>query len=197
MIYERITLEGTLARLEPIALHHLDGLCQAIKDGELWKLFFTRIPHIDEVDDFFQDAMNVQEAGDGLVFVTTDKATGRVAGSTRFFRTSWENKRVEIGFTFIGKTYQRSGINTEAKLLMLKYAFDTLDMNRVEFLTDYLNLRSRNAILRLGAKQEGVLRNHILMPDGRVRDSVIFSIIKSEWPGVKQNLEFKLDSYNF
>jgi RimJ/RimL family protein N-acetyltransferase len=102
------------------------------------------------------------------------------------------NKRVEIGFTFLGRTWQRSRTNTEAKLLMLTHAFETLGLNRVELMTDYLNDASRRAILRLGAKVEGVLRNHVVMPNGRVRDTVVFSILKNEWPGVKQNLEYKL-----
>ena len=103
------------------------------------------------------------------------------------------NGRVEIGFTFLGKTWQRSRVNTEAKLLMLTHAFKSLELNRVELLTDYLNNASRQAILRLGAKEEGILQSHMVMPDGRIRDSVIYSITKSEWPGVKQNLTTKLD----
>ena len=102
------------------------------------------------------------------------------------------HKKVEIGFTFLGKSWQRTRINTEAKLLMLTHAFETLNLNRVEMITDYLNTRSREAILRLGAKQEGILRNHMIMPDGRVRDSVLYRIIKNEWPGIKSHLSFKL-----
>ena len=115
-----------------------------------------------------------------------------MVGLTRFMNANLANKRVEIGFTFLGRTWQRSRTNTEAKLLMLTHAFETLGLNRVELMTDYLNDASRRAILRLGAKVEGALQNHVVMPNGRVRDRVVFSILKNEWPGVKQNLEYKL-----
>lgn len=180
-------------RLEPLDASHKDGLCQAISDGELWKIFVTLVPHPDDIDQFLSNAKSAQERGDGLTFATIDKSdNSKIAGSTRFMKADLANKRVEIGFTFLGKTWQRSSINTEAKLLMLTHAFETLEMNRVELLTDYLNTASRRAILRLGAKEEGILRNHMVMPDGRERDSVLFSIVKNEWPGVKQNLEYKL-----
>ncbi len=192
MIFEKVVLKGKYVRLEPLAEKHKEGLCRAISDGELWNLFVTLVPHVDNIDGFLQKAFSAHESGDGLAFATIDEATNQVAGSTRFMRASLANKRVEIGFTFLGQSFQRTRINTEAKLLMLTHAFETLGLNRVELLTDYLNTKSRNAILRLGAKQEGVLRSHMVMPDGRVRDSVLFSITANEWPGVKQNLEYKL-----
>lgn len=192
MIFEPVVLQGKNVRLEPLSERHKDGLCRAISDGELWNLFFTLVPHISDIDKFLQNAFSAHEFGDGLAFATIDEATNQIAGSTRFMKANLPNKRVEIGFTFLGKSFQRTKINTEAKLLMLTHAFETLGLNRVELLTDYLNSNSRNAILRLGAKQEGVLRNHMVMPDGRIRDSVLFSIIANEWPGVKQNLEHKL-----
>ncbi|MDF1780161.1 MAG: GNAT family protein [Alcanivoracaceae bacterium] len=192
MSFEEVTLEGENVRLEPLQDSHVEGLCQAISDGELWKLFVTLVPHINDIDTFMANARLAHQLGEGLVFATIDKRTGKVAGSTRFMKANLENKRVEIGFTFLGKSFQRTKINTEAKLLMLTHAFETLELNRVELLTDYLNTTSRNAILRLGAKQEGILRNHMVMPDGRVRDSVIFSILKNEWAGVKQSLQYKL-----
>lgn len=192
MIFEPVVLRGKHVRLEPLSEKHKDGLCRAISDGELWNLFVTLVPHVKDIDGFFQNAFSARESGDGLAFATIDEATNKVAGSTRFMKANLPYKRVEIGFTFLGKSFQRTKINTEAKLLMLTHAFEALGLNRVELLTDYLNTKSRNAILRLGAKQEGVLRNHMVMPNGRVRDSVLFSIIASEWPGVKQNLEYKL-----
>jgi RimJ/RimL family protein N-acetyltransferase len=193
MSIEPVVLEGQHVRLEPLDTRHKDGLYQAISDGELWKIFVTLVPHPDDIDQFLSNAKSAQERGDGLTFATIDKSgNGQIAGSTRFMKADLPNKRVEIGFTFLGKTWQRSRINTEAKLLMLTHAFETLEMNRVELLTDYLNTASRRAISRLGAKEEGILRNHMLMPDGRERDSVLFSIVKNEWPGVKQNLEYKL-----
>ena len=192
MKIEPITLEGKYVRLEPLAIQHREGLCTAIADGELWKLLVTLVPHPDNIDNFIHDALQAHEKGDGLSFATIDKASNQVAGSTRFIKMNLLYQRTEIGYTFLGKRWQKTRINTEAKLLMLAHAFETLGLNRVEFLTDYLNNTSRQAILRLGAKEEGILRNHMVMPDGRVRDSVIFSVIKNEWPGIKQHLSAKL-----
>lgn len=192
MKFEKVSLDGQYVRLEPLSIHHKDGLCEAVADGELWNLFVTKVPRIEAMDEFIGNAYYALEEGDGLVFATINKATGKVVGSTRFMRAVPVNKRLEIGYTFLALSAQRTCINTEAKMLMLEHAFEVLDLNRVEFITDYLNHQSRNAILRLGAKQEGVLRNHMIMPDGRIRDSVSFSIIKNEWPGVKQHLAAKL-----
>lgn len=187
-----VTLKGQFVRLEPLSMKHHDGLCDAIADGQLWELFVTLVPPLDRVRDFIEQANADFHAGVSLPFATIDIQSGTVAGSTRFMKADLPNRRVEIGFTFIAKSFQRSPINTEAKLLMLSHAFDELGVNRVEFLTDYLNANSRRAILRLGAKKEGVLRNHMVMPDGRVRDSVLYSIIANEWDGVKMNLKDKL-----
>lgn len=192
MPFEKRPLPGRYAHLEPVTANHKTGLADAIRDGELWKLFVTLVPHPDQLDAFLADAESTFLTGDGLTFATIDVASGRIAGSTRFLRASPADKRVEIGFTFLGASWQKTALNTEAKLLMLTHAFEDLEMNRVELLTDYLNSNSRRAILRLGAKEEGVLRSHRIMPDGRVRDSVIYSILKHEWPGVKQNLLYKL-----
>jgi RimJ/RimL family protein N-acetyltransferase len=192
MLFEKRPLQGRHVRLEPITESHKAGLSEAILDGELWKLFFTLVPPPDQLDTFLADAESAFRAGDGLTFATIDSASGRIAGSTRFMRASVADKRVEIGFTFLGNTWQKTALNTEAKLLMLAHAFDDLGMNRVELITDFLNSNSRRAIARLGAKEEGVLRSHRIMPDGRVRDSVIYSILKHEWPGLKQHLLFKL-----
>lgn len=196
MKLEKVTLEGDHVRLEPLSSKHRSGLCKAISDGELWNLFVTLVPHVDKIDGFFAKAESDFNRGESLAFATIDKATDAVAGSTRFMRADLTHMRVEIGFTFLGRSWQRSSINTEAKLLMLAHAFEHLQVNRVELITDYLNDRSRRAILRLGAKEEGILRNHMIMPDGRVRDSVIYSIIKNEWPGIKQSLAYKLAERN-
>jgi N-acetyltransferase len=192
MKLEKITLDGRYVRLEPISEAHRAGLCEAVSDGELWNLSVTLVPHVDQMVEFLSNAESDHMNGDGLAFATIDKASNRVAGSTRFMRRSLPHKRIEIGFTFLGKSWQKTPLNTEAKLLMLTHAFECLELNRVEFLTDYLNVNSRRAILRLGAKEEGILRNHMMMPDGRVRDSMLYSIISIEWPGVKQNLRAKL-----
>lgn len=192
MTFERISLEGRLVRLEPLARHHLPGLCSAITDGSLWEIHLTLVPHPDAIEPFFDFAEKSFQNGDGITFAIIDKRTNQIAGSTRFMKANLAYKRVEIGYTFLGQSWQRTRVNTEAKLLMLTHAFEYMDLNRVELLTDYLNSRSRKAILRLGAKEEGILRSHMVMPDGRVRDSVIYSIIKNEWPGIKQHLKFLL-----
>ena len=189
---DKVILEGKFVRLEPLSEIHREGLIEAISDGELWNLFVTLVPRVEGIDEFIANAILAHQNGDGLSFATIDKTSGRVIGSTRFMKANLSNKRVEIGFTFIAKSYQKTMINTEAKLLMLTHAFENMRLNRVEFITDYLNHTSRNAILRLGSKEEGVLRNHMIMPDGRVRDSVLFSIINNEWAGIKQNLSYKL-----
>ena len=192
MVIESVTLEGNFVRLEPLSKEHREGLCRAILDGELWKLLVSSVPHPDNVDEFLNDAHNLYKSGVGLAFAVVDKQANRVAGSTRFMRADVRNKRIEIGFTFLGKTWQRTHINTEAKLLMFSHAFEKMGLNRVEFRADYLNGASRRALLRLGAKEEGILRNHMVMPNGRVRDSVVYSVIRNEWPGVKQHLHSKL-----
>ena len=192
MVIESVTLEGNFVRLEPLSKEHREGLCRAILDGELWKLLVASVPHPDNVDEFLNDAHNLYKSGFGLAFAVVDKQANRVAGSTRFMRADARNKRIEIGFTFLGKTWQRTHINTEAKLLMFSHAFEKMGLNRVEFRADYLNGTSRRALLRLGAKEEGILRNHMVMPNGRVRDSVVYSVIRNEWPGVKQHLHSKL-----
>jgi RimJ/RimL family protein N-acetyltransferase len=188
-----MALEGDWVRLEPLCVGHKQGIIDAVSDGQLWELFVTMVPHKDDIDKFIANAIAHHETGQGLVFATIDKASNRVVGSTRFMDAKPTYKRVEIGFTFIAQSYQRTNINTEAKLLMLTHAFETLGLNRVQFLTDVLNQASRNAILRIGAKQEGILRSHMHMADGRIRDSVIFGVTSDKWPNVKQNLIHKLN----
>ena len=192
MQIEPVILEGGFVRLEPLGEVHRGGLCAAIYDGGLWKLDFTMVPHPDDIDEFLANAELIQASGEGLAFATIERQTGAVAGSTRFMHTNHPNRRTEIGFTFLGKSWQRTRINTEAKLLMLTHAFEFLKMNRVGFLTDFRNAVSRRAISRLGAEEEGILRQHMIMREGYVRDSVVFSIIKSEWPDVQENLKHKL-----
>ncbi|MFT5692997.1 MAG: RimJ/RimL family protein N-acetyltransferase [Oceanicoccus sp.] len=193
MTFEAVTLEGHLVKLEPLTVRHKEELCHAINDGELWNLYVTLVPRPKDIDSFLSAAIGIYNDATGLCFATIDKKTGKVVGSTRFMKADFPNRRVEIGSTFLSKSSQKTRINTEAKLLMLAYAFEKMNFSRVEFLTDHLNSKSRNAIVRLGAKEEGLMRNHMIMPDGRVRDSVIFSIIENEWPGIKQHLMFKLD----
>jgi RimJ/RimL family protein N-acetyltransferase len=191
---EKTTLEGQFVKLEPLNMQHCAGMQAAIADGELWKLHVTLVPQMDAVLQFITHAHDAFVKGSELAFATIDKASGRIAGSTRFMRLEFAHRRGEIGFTFLAKTFQRTRINTEAKLLMLTHAFEQWGFNRVELLTDVLNDSSRNAISRLGAQQEGILRNHMVMRDGRVRDSALYSIIGSEWPAVKQNLLARLNA---
>ena len=192
MKFEKVVLEGSIVRLEPLSEFHREELCAAIYDGELWNLYVTLVPHPENIELFLNQANANYEAGDGLAFAIIDKSMNKVVGSTRYMKANLANKRLEIGFTFLGKTWQKTKINTETKYLLLTYAFENLGLNRVELITDYLNSNSRNAILRLGAKEEGILRSHMVMPNGRIRDSVLYSIVKHEWTGIKLHLEAKL-----
>lgn len=189
---EQITLENDVVRLEPLAERHREGLAAAIRDGELWQIQETLVPHPDQLDLFFETAAQRFALGQGLAFATLDRRTGRVVGSTRFMNAVPEHQRVEIGFTFLARSVQRTAVNTNAKYLMLRHAFDVWQTNRVELLTDLLNTRSRAAIERIGGREEGVLRCHMRMRDGRLRDSVLYSIVRAEWPQVRERLEARL-----
>ncbi|MFN3886343.1 MAG: GNAT family N-acetyltransferase [Aquabacterium sp.] len=191
MKIDKVALVGRHVRLEPLVASHLPGLALAIEDGRLWELPFTFVPPPAEVAGLLANAEAAFAAGRELAFATVDAATGRVVGSTRFRNIEAAHRRVEIGFTFLAASAQRTAINTEAKCLMLTHAFEVWGCNRVELLTDERNTRSRQAIARLGAVQEGLLRSHMVMRDGFVRNSVIFSITAAEWPQVKAGLEAK------
>lgn len=192
MNVNKVTLQGRRVRLEPLDKRHERGLAEAILDGELWKIPVTIVPHPDDLGAFFEAAEQAFTEGRELAFAIVDQG-GKVAGSTRFRCIEAAHRRVEIGFTFLSATAQRTYVNTEAKFLLLQHAFETWKCNRVELLTDVLNDKSRAAIARLGAVQEGILRSHMVMRDGRIRDSVVFSIIGPEWPGVKANLAARLE----
>jgi N-acetyltransferase len=192
MNIEPVILEGERVRLEPLTIEHLDDLCDAGLHDELWRLIPTYIATCEDMRGYIQTALDEQARGVSLPFATVEKTSGKAIGSTRFGNIDASNKRAEIGWTWISPDWQRTYINTEAKYLMLKYAFETWKCNRVELKTDALNDKSRNAILRLGAKQEGIFRRHVLTYTGRLRDSVYFSIISDEWPEVKVGLEEKL-----
>ena len=187
-----IELIGTKVSLIPLQSKHAYDLVKAAFDGELWKLWYTGVPSANTVDNYIQLALSEQTLGRSLAFVIKDKQTNNIIGSTRFCNADTGNKRVEIGYTWYSKSYQRTSTNTECKLLLLTYAFETLDAIAVEFRTNWHNQASRTAIARLGAKQDGVLRNHHKMADGSYRDTVVFSIINQEWLAVKANLKFKL-----
>ncbi|MGB7925870.1 MAG: GNAT family protein [Pyrinomonadaceae bacterium] len=187
-----LILEGQHVRLEPLRLEHHARLCEVGLDEEIWRWTTSLIRTPEEMRAYIETALKEAAAGVALPFATIEKASGRVVGSTRFGNIDRLNRRVEIGWTWIGRDWQRTFVNTEAKYLMLRHAFETLNCLRVEFKTDALNERSRNAILRIGAREEGTFRNHMIAPNGRIRDSVYFSIIDSEWPTIKVALEEKL-----
>jgi RimJ/RimL family protein N-acetyltransferase/GNAT superfamily N-acetyltransferase len=187
-----VTLEGSHVRLEPLSLAHLDDLAAVGLDPELWRWIPFRIATREELAAYIKDALAAQAAGTALPFATVDRATSKAIGSTRYMNIDKAHFRVEIGSTWIARDFQRSAVNTEAKLLMLRHAFETLGCMRVELKTDSLNRRSRNAIQRIGARQEGIFRNHMVTSTGRIRHSVYFSIVDSEWPRVAAELESKL-----
>lgn len=187
-----ITLEGQLVRLEPLVPTHEESLIAAAGDGELWNSIVTIVPSRAEMAAYIASALNAQARGRELPFVIIRKPSGQVVGTTRFYDIEPIDRRVEIGYTWLATSAQRTAVNTEAKLLLLTHAFEALRCIRVSFVTDVLNQQSRAAILRLGAKEEGVLRNHMVMPSGRYRDSLCLSIIEAEWPEVKARLEAKL-----
>jgi N-acetyltransferase len=188
-----VTLEGRHIRLEPLTHNHHDDLCRVGLDPELWRVATRRIDSPEEMSNYIQEAIEERDRGVALPFATIEKSTNRAVGSTRFGNIDRYNRHVEIGWTWIGAEWQRTHVNTEAKYLMLSYSFEELGCIRVEFKTDSLNERSRNAILRLGATEEGTFRNHMIVQGGRFRHSVYFSIIDSEWPAVKARLEEKLN----
>ncbi len=186
------TLQGSHIRLEPLSLDHLDGLCQVGLDPEIWRWAPVPITTSEEMRNYVETALRWQAEGTTLPFATVLNETNQTVGSTRFANIDRENKHMEIGWTWIGRTWQRTAVNTEAKYLMLRHSFEDLGCIRVEFKTDSLNQQSRNAILRIGAKEEGIFRNHMITQDGRFRHSVYFSVIDSEWPDVQRGLEERL-----
>lgn len=191
----QITLEGPGIVLRPLQYADTDALVHAAADGELWNLTVTVVPSVSTVDSYLKKALDGREAGTVMPFVIVLKKTGEVIGSTRFWKIDPLNRKLEIGSSWISARFQKTFVNTEAKYLMLRHAFEVLDCVRVQFTTDENNQKSRNAILRLGARQEGIVRHERIMPDGRKRNSVRFSIIDDEWPEVRLNLEQKLAGY--
>jgi len=201
-----LTLEGEHVRLEPLTMAHEAALADAAADGELWNTQVTIIPRREGMKDYIQFALDGLAQGNQLPFVIARKAqpdtaspddanvnsANRIVGSTRFYEIFPADRKCAIGYTWLAQSAQRTPINTECKLLLLTHAFETWKCVRVELITDVLNEQSRAAILRLGARQEGILRKHLILPSGRVRDSVFFSITDDEWPEVKSKLQAKL-----
>jgi RimJ/RimL family protein N-acetyltransferase len=191
-----ITLEGSVVRLEPVRCDHAEIFWNIAKDAldDIFQWIPYRMKTREDFQRLVEKAFDEQQRGESVVFATVERSSGRVIGSTRFMNIDPANRRVEIGSTWIAPAWQRTAVNTEAKYLMLRHAFEVWNCFRVELKTDALNQKSRNAILRIGAKEEGTLRRHVLTWTGRVRDSVYFSILDSEWPTAKAALERKLHS---
>ena len=186
------TLEGHGIRLEPLLPEHEDGLTAAASDGQLWNLWYTVVPNPEETKGYIADALAGQQAGHMLPWAVRELTTGQVVGSTRYHDIVPNIDRVEIGYTFYAASWQRSHVNTTCKLLLLTHAFETIGCKVVGLRTDNFNFASQRAIEALGAKKDGVIRHSRIRRDGSVRDSVLYSILVSEWPDVKKHLEFRL-----
>ena len=189
---EPVTLRGAHARLEPLSQEHCGGLTEAVRDGALWKLWYTFIPKPEDMRKEIDRRLVLQSSGSMLPFTVFD-ADGKIAGMTTYMNVDTPNRRVEIGSTWYAKRVQRSALNTQCKLLLLTHAFEQLDCIAVEFRTHFFNHQSRRGIERLGAKQDGVLRSHQIAPNGTLRDTVVYSIIASEWPTVQAHLTYQLN----
>jgi RimJ/RimL family protein N-acetyltransferase len=188
IVVSPVTLEGAHVRLEPLAKAHLAGLAQVGLEEELWRWIPVPVRTVEEMATYIETALQEQERGVSLPFALIEKATGRAIGSTRYGNIDRTHRRMEIGWTWVAREWQRTAVNTEAKYLLLRHAFETLGCIRVELKTDSLNEKSRAAILRLGAREEGIFRNHMITANGRIRHTVYFSIVDSEWPAVKARL---------
>ena len=190
---EPVTLRDRGIRLEPLALHHEDGLRAAAADGELWKIRVTSVPEPQDTRTYIETALKMRDDGNRFAFAVVQESTGKVLGSTSFHDILPTVKRVEIGYTWYGKSVQRSHVNTTAKLLMMGHAFDTLGCHVVGWRTDNYNFASQRAIERLGAKKDGVIRGHALRRDGTIRDTVMYSMRAGEWPEAKAQLLYLLE----
>jgi RimJ/RimL family protein N-acetyltransferase len=194
MVVTPVAIEGRHVRLEPLAKAHLEGLARVGLDEELWRWIPAPVRTVEELAGYIDTALEEQKRGVSLPFALMERATGRAIGSTRYGNIDRTHHRVEIGWTWVAREWQRSAVNTEAKYLLLRHAFETLRCIRVELKTDSLNEKSRAAILRIGAKEEGIFRNHMITASGRIRHTVYFSIVDSEWPAVKARLESLLNT---
>ncbi|MFC4655055.1 GNAT family N-acetyltransferase [Rheinheimera marina] len=188
-------LQGQHVSLEPLTEQHTEALSTALRDGESWKLWYAFVPNPDELALYVQQAVQGAERGE-QAFVVKLAETGQVVGTTRFYQVDAANKRALIGYTWYAESVRRTAVNTETKYLMLRHLFEQCGAIAAEFRTHFFNQTSRNAIERLGARQDGILRNHMIMKDGSYRDTVVYSIIASEWPAVRTNLLFKLSQHH-
>jgi RimJ/RimL family protein N-acetyltransferase len=190
--FQPVTLTGRHVQLVPLAMEHHDGLVAAARDGDLWELWYTTVPAPEQTQVEIERRLGLQEAGSMLPFAVVDQATGEVVGMTTFMNIDAANHRAEIGSTWYAKRVQRTALNTEAKLLLLGHAFERVGCVAVEFRTHFMNQQSRRAIERLGAKLDGILRNHSVAPNGTLRDTCVYSVLVSEWPTVRAHLEWQL-----
>jgi N-acetyltransferase len=190
---DAVTLTGACARLEPLSQHHCAGLIDAAMDGELWRLWYTAIPAPEAMKGEIERRLSLREAGSMLPFAVIDLSSSQPVGMTTYMNIDAAERRLEVGSTWYRKSVQRTPINTECKLLLLRHAFEALDCIAVEFRTHFFNRQSRQAIERLGAKLDGVLRNHSRLKDGSLRDTCVYSIIASEWPAVRSNLLWRME----
>ena len=184
-------LTGRRVALQPLRREHTAQLLRAAADGALWNMTVTVVPGPETIERYIDTALRGRDAGTVMPFVIVMRGSGEIVGSTRFWQIDAVNRKLEIGHTWLSRAVQRSGVNTEAKLLLLTHAFDVMQAVRVQFTTDELNHQSRAAIVRIGAQQEGILRHERIMPDGRKRNSVVYSVIDSEWAAVKARLQQK------
>jgi len=192
MKVERVMLEGRHVRLEPLTPEHSNALCEVGLDEELWRWIPVPVQTPAQMAEYVETALKDQANGIALPFAQVEKTTGRVIGSTRYANIERAHRRLEIGWTWIARPWQRTAVNTESKYLLLRHAFETLGCLRVELKTDSLNAKSRAAILCIGAREEGTFRNHMITSSGRIRHTVYFSIVDAEWPDVRSRLELKL-----
>lgn len=186
-----VTLTGKIVRLEPLTHEHAPGLIEAVQDGKLWELWYTSIPTPDEMAAAIVRRLQLQAEGKMLPFTVFNHETGGTIGMTTYMNIDAANRHVEIGSTWYRRSAQRTGLNTDCKLLLLTHAFETLNCIAVEFRTHFFNHQSRRAIERLGAKQDGILRSHMVAPNGMLRDTVVYSIIAAEWPTVRHHLAYR------
>ncbi|ABM10236.1 GNAT family N-acetyltransferase [Paenarthrobacter aurescens] len=193
---EPITLTGKFVTLEPLSQEHHHGLVDAARDGDLWKLWYTSVPTPEGMAAEIDRRLGLQSQGTMVPFATRSNTTGKLIGMTTYMNIDAETPRLEIGSTWNAASAHGTGTNPDSKLLLLRHAFETLGCPAVEFRTHWMNQQSREAIARLGAKQDGVLRNHSRSKDGALRDTVVFSILEHEWPAVRNGLEFRLAKYS-
>jgi RimJ/RimL family protein N-acetyltransferase len=189
-----IELKSETVTLKPLTINHREDLLKAASDGKLWNLGFTNVPSADTIDAYVDGALTEKKRGTMYPFVVVKNQSGEILGSTRYCNIEPTNKRLEIGYTWYAKRVQRTSVNTECKLMLLTHAFESLEAIAVEFRTHHENLPSQTAIKRLGANPDGVLRNHMIQPDGSLRDTHVFSILASEWPTVKKYLLLRLSA---